>query len=209
MNANRFYVYHWLREDGTPYYVGKGQTNRAFEKRRKYRPPVDRIKIIKNNFTEEQAHKLEVSEILKYGRKDLGTGILRNKTEGGDGHVPGPETRLKLSLALKGKNKGKPAWNKGLKGVQKSNKKGGNRPDLTPEIRARISEKVRAYKLGKKLSEKTKNKISKANKGNKRPDMIGNKLSSGARDNSAFRTPEWRQMVSERMKRIAKARRIT
>jgi len=201
MNMNRFYVYHWLREDGTPYYVGKGQTNRAFEKRRKYRPPVDRIKIIKNNLTEKQAHKLEVSEILKYGRKDLGTGILRNKTEGGDGHVPGPETRLKLSLALKGKNKGKPAWNKGLKGIQKSNKKGGNRPDLTPEARKRIAEKVRAYNLGKKLSEETKNKISKANKGNKRPDMIGNKLSSGPRDNSAFRTPEYRKMLSERLKK--------
>lgn len=201
LNTTRFYVYHWLRKDGTPYYVGKGQTNRATDKRRRYIPSPDRIKLIKVNLTEKQAHDFEKSEISKYGRKDLGTGILRNKTEGGDGHVPGPETRLKLSLALKGKNKGNPAWNKGLKGVQKSNKKGGNRPDLTPEIRARMSEKVRAYKLGKKMSDESKKKISKANKGNKRPDMIGNKLSSGARDNSAFRTPEWRQMLSERMKK--------
>ena len=88
-----FYVYHWLREDGTPYYVGKGQTNRAFEKRRKYRPPVNRIKIIKENLTEKQALDLEMKEIKKYGRKDLGTGILRNKTEGGDGWTHSEETK--------------------------------------------------------------------------------------------------------------------
>ena len=135
-----FYVYHWLREDGTPYYVGKGQTNRAFEKRRKYRPPVDRIKIIKNNLTEQQAFELERQEILKYGRKDLGTGILRNKTEGGDGPVPGLETRKKLSLALKGKNAGKTPWNKGLKGVQKSTRKGVPRSE---ETKKRIAEATR------------------------------------------------------------------
>ena len=140
MSHTRFYVYHWLREDGTPYYVGKGQTNRAFEKRRTYRPPVDRIKIIAKNLTEQEAHQLEVKEILKYGRKDLGTGILRNKTEGGDGHVPGPETRLKLSEALKGKNKGKTPWNKGLVGVQKSTRKGVPRSE---ETKKRIAEATR------------------------------------------------------------------
>ena len=201
MNLKRFYVYHWLREDGTPYYIGKGQTNRAFDKRRLYIPPKNRIKIIKENLTEKQAFNLEIKEIEKYGRKDLGTGILRNKTEGGDGHILSEETRSKLSKALKGKNKGKAPWNKGLVGVQKSNKKGGNRPDLSPEARQRIAEKVRAYNLGKKMSEETKNKISKSNKGNKRPDLIGNKYSSGVRDNSAFRTPEWRKMLSERMKK--------
>lgn len=144
MSHTRFYVYHWLREDGTPYYVGKGQTNRAFEKRRKYRPPLNRIKLIKENLTEKEAFDLEVKEILKYGRKDLDTGILRNKTEGGDGHMPGPETKLKLSLALKGKNKGKTPWNKGLKGVQLSTRKGVPRSE---EEKKRIS---MATKIGMK-----------------------------------------------------------
>ena len=162
MSHTRFYVYHWLREDGTPYYVGKGQTNRAFDKRRLYIPPKDRIKIIKEGLTDEQAIELERSEIKKYGRKDIGTGILRNKTEGGDGCIPTAETLEKMRIGMLGKNKGKTAWNKGLKGVQKSNKKGGNRPDLTPEIRARMAEKVRAFHLGRKRSKETRERISKA-----------------------------------------------
>ena len=194
----RFYVYHWLREDGTPYYVGKGQTNRAFEKRRKYRPPVDRIKIVKDNLTEQQALDLEVKEISKYGRKDLGTGILRNKTDGGDGVTPSIETRLKLSLALKGKNKGNTPWNKGKTGLQVSEKKGGNRPDLTPEVRRSIALKTIAFHTGRKHTKETKRKIASKATGRARPDMIGNKLSSGDRDNSIFRTPAFRAMSRAR-----------
>ena len=88
----------------------------------------------------------------------------------------------------------------GMKGYP-STRKGGNREDLSPEARKRIAEKVRAYRLGKKLSQETKDKIGKALKGRPRPDMIGNKLSSGQRDNSSFRTPEWRKMLSERLKK--------
>ena len=145
MSHTRFYVYHWLREDGTPYYVGKGQTNRAFEKRRKYRPPLNRIKLIKENLTEKEAFDLEVKEILKYGRKDLDTGILRNKTEGGDGWTHSDETRAKLSKLRKGIiNVGRTPWNKGLKGVQLSTRKGVPRSE---EEKKRIS---MATKIGMK-----------------------------------------------------------
>ena len=50
--------------------------------------------------------------------------------------MPGPETRLKLSKVLKGKNKGKTPWNKGLKGVQPSTRKGVPRSE---EEKKRIS----------------------------------------------------------------------
>jgi hypothetical protein len=98
-----YYTYAYLREDGTPYYIGKGKGNRAYVKhwRSKVRggyftpPEKDRILILKNNLTEEQAYKHEMYMIKILGRKDLGTGILRNMSDGGKG------------------GKGVPAWNKG------------------------------------------------------------------------------------------------
>ena len=89
LNPKRFYTYAYLRKDGTPYYVGKGQTNRMFYKSKpgSIRPPKDKTKIIylKCDLTEEEAFKHEVYMINVFGRKDLGTGILRNRTNGGDG----------------------------------------------------------------------------------------------------------------------------
>ena len=92
-------------------------------------------------------------------------------------------------------------WNKGKKGLQKSNKKGGNREDLSPEARKRIAEKVRAYRLGKKHSQKTKDKLSKLKTGVPRPDLIGNKFTIG-RSNAAFRTEAFR----EKMRAVANRR---
>lgn len=48
-------------------------------------PPKDRIVILKENISREEAIALEIELIAKYGRKDLGTGILYNQTDGGDG----------------------------------------------------------------------------------------------------------------------------
>jgi|TARA_R110000824_G_scaffold355772_1_gene542995 hypothetical protein len=194
---NQFYVYQWLRTDGTPYYIGKGQTNRAFDKRRRYIPPTrSRIEIIKDNLTEDQAFELEIKLIAEYGRKEFG-GILRNKTEGGEGPSLTQSTKDKLSKMFKGKKKNYTVWNKGKTGLQVSHRKGGNRSDLSPEARKRIGDKVRAFRLGKKHSVESKEKMSKATLGKKRPDMIGNKLSSGERDNSHFRTDAWRQKMRD------------
>jgi len=83
-----YYVYFYLREDFTPYYVGKGVKNRAFRKRNSgIKPPKDksRIIILHHNLSEVSAFTLERYYIRWFGRKDNGTGILRNRTDGGEG----------------------------------------------------------------------------------------------------------------------------
>jgi len=85
MTKNYFYVYMYLREDGTPYYVGKGIGNRAYQKNRRLKPPPKNRIIIQDRLTEEQAFQQEIEHIAFYGRIDNGTGMLRNLTDGGEG----------------------------------------------------------------------------------------------------------------------------
>ena len=84
-----FYTYAYLREDGSPYYIGKGSGNRAWAPHNRCavkRPKnKDRILVLKQNLSEKDAFKHEKYLISVLGRKDLGTGILRNRTDGGEG----------------------------------------------------------------------------------------------------------------------------
>ena len=107
MIQNEFYVYIYLREDETPYYVGKGQGRRAFKNSgRRMKKPSDETKIVfhSENLTEDEAFVLERELIKKYGRKDNCTGILRNLTDGGEGtsgYKWTHEAKIKLSEACK------------------------------------------------------------------------------------------------------------
>jgi hypothetical protein len=87
-DPKRFYTYAYLREDRTPYYIGKGQRRRLYENSGKpCATPKDKNQIIflKQNLTEQEAFKHEIYMIAVFGRKDLHTGILYNKSDGGDG----------------------------------------------------------------------------------------------------------------------------
>jgi hypothetical protein len=101
-----YYTYAFLRKDKTPYYIGKGKKGRIHSTHRKFKPPKDKSRIIflKQNLTEEEAFRHEVYMIAVFGRKDLGTGILHNRTDGGEGPsgaVRSDETRKKMSEAKK------------------------------------------------------------------------------------------------------------
>jgi hypothetical protein len=101
-----FYTYLWLRSDGTPYYVGKGTRKRAYETGdHGVKCPKELSRILVQEFPSElDAFETERFFISYYGRKDLGTGCLRNRTEGGEG-VSGlkfsAESRKKLSESHK------------------------------------------------------------------------------------------------------------
>jgi hypothetical protein len=97
-----FYVYAYLREELSPYYIGKGEGRRIDKPHRIALPPEDRRVIIKEGMTESEAFALEKLLILMFGRKDLGTGILRNLTDGGEGQsglVHTDETKDKISVS--------------------------------------------------------------------------------------------------------------
>lgn len=82
----RFYVYAYLRDDGTPYYIGLGSKYRAYSKQHKVSVPKNKNSIVflEKNLTIVGAIALERRMIEWYGRKDLNTGILRNQTNGGE-----------------------------------------------------------------------------------------------------------------------------
>jgi hypothetical protein len=66
-----FYVYAYLREDGSPYYIGKGTGRRAYQKNKKTHkfvniPEKDRIVILLDNLTEKLALEKERDFLLKY-----------------------------------------------------------------------------------------------------------------------------------------------
>lgn len=166
----------YLREDGTPYYVGKGRGKRVYSKARQIPAPKEKSRIVffKQNLTEEEAFQHEIYLISLYGRKDNGTGILRNLTDGGEGAsgvIMSEETKRKMSESLKGRTPSEETRKK-----LSETAKGRIRSE---ETRKKLSEAMKGntWNIGRKHSEESRKKMSELAKGRIHTEETKKKMS--------------------------------
>jgi len=205
---NTYYTYAWLREDRTPYYIGKGIRNRAYSLHRRgdiymSPPPKDRVIFLKKNLTEFDAYKHENYIISILGLKSEG-GILINLSYGGEGssgRVLSEETKNKIRQ--KNKNKKLTEEQKELISRQVSQRRwwnNGVEDKHTIEcpgegwILGRLftkncekyktkefAEKSRKNNLGKIVSDETRKKQSMLRKGKKLTDEHKKKIGQASK----------------------------
>jgi hypothetical protein len=174
-DERRFYVYAYLRNKDSsagkkysPYYVGKGKGNRAFSASRRGAPkPKDKnfVIFIQEGLTEEEAFALEIYCIKLYGRLDIGTGILRNLTDDGEGvsgSVTSEETRRKLSKALLGNRRrfGKPQTQEAKDKVSRSLL--GNKRSVGRLHTQETKDKMSLSRTGKNHTQESRVKMSQS-----------------------------------------------
>lgn len=156
-----FYIYAYLRSKdsmtakaGTPYYIGKGCAGRAWHPHKGITRPSDPklIVIMEAKLTNVGALALERFYIKWYGRKDKETGILLNRTDGGEGVTnPSDLTRSRRSSSLKGrsfphlKRPKSESWRLKLSQRQR----GVHRGPMSEEQKQRRSDKMKGILRGK------------------------------------------------------------
>jgi len=196
-----YYVYAYLRSSNlTPYYIGKGKGDRAYSDHGWLHipPNKDNIVFFEKNLTELGAFALERRYIRWYGREDNGTGILKNKTDGGEGAsgtIISEESRKKMSISHSGANnynfgQSMPQEQKDKISISKKGTAPWNK-DKENIYSEEALKQMSLARLGKPLSEETKGRMSKSRLGEKnpmfgksRPDLAENNRKRSKRNTS-------------------------
>jgi hypothetical protein len=178
---NIYYVYQYLRSKdsdiapaGTPYYIGKGKQQRAWDSKHTISLPSDKslIVLVAEQLTESEAFELEKLLIEQWGRVDIGTGILRNKTNGGEGSsglVRSKESNEKTSKSLTGRKRGRSKAFGTKRGPLSEERKNKLRESLKGKKKknprsAEYREKQRQSQLGHPVTEEVRIKMSESAK---------------------------------------------
>lgn len=179
-----YYVYALIDpRNEKPFYIGKGQI--VDKQGRKYRRIKDHLsldgrnkfkdrviakilkefgkvphEIIKEGISEEESLDLEIELIQKYGRRNLGEGILTNLTDGGEGHsghIRSEESKQKMSESQKEWLRNNPNPFLGKKHTEESRLK------MSEGQKRYLKTHENSFK-GMKHSEETKRKMSEYRK---------------------------------------------
>lgn len=207
-----YYVYAYIRENGTPYYIGKGKNYRAFEKHLYVHVPKDRRRIVfmETELTEIGALALERRYIRWFRRKNSGTGILLNLSDGGEGSEHSEETRLKISQKLKVYYQNRTDSQKELNRQNRSKaaKLANAKRIITEDDRQKSSERVRLQRQNE--TEEQKNRRIEKQKKTKAERTEEQKKETARRraDTYSKKTPEEIAKTNQKRNETHRLRRL-